>query len=206
MSKNIFFDLDGTLIDCSWRLYNLFQELNSASKLSYDEYWEIKRRPTNQKKLLCGMFDFSEDELNKFQSAWMEKVEDKERLATDIVFDEVIEVLGKLQKTNNMYLVTHRQSKIKAEQQAEWLGIAKYFKNFLVTERRISKADLILQTLKVSENDILVTDTGEDIKEGKLLGIKTVAVSSGSLNSGVLAEYFPDKVFKTVGESYQYIS
>ena len=51
MNKNIFFDLDGTLIDCSWRLYNLFQELNSASKLSYEKYWEINRHRTIQKKL-----------------------------------------------------------------------------------------------------------------------------------------------------------
>ena len=105
MSKNIFFDLDGTLIDCSWRLYNLFQELNSASKLSYEKYWEIKRRRTNQKKLLCEMFNFSEDELKTFQSAWMQKVEDKVRLETDIVFDEVIEVLARLQEKNNLYLV-----------------------------------------------------------------------------------------------------
>ena len=40
----IFFDLDGTLINSKMRLYSLFQELVSASNLSFDEYWNLKKK------------------------------------------------------------------------------------------------------------------------------------------------------------------
>ena len=39
---NIFFDLDGTLIDSKLRLYSLFQKLVPESILTYDEYWKYK--------------------------------------------------------------------------------------------------------------------------------------------------------------------
>ena len=49
---NLFFDLDGTLLNSRKRLYTLFQDLIPESKLSIDEYWDLKRDKIDHKTIL----------------------------------------------------------------------------------------------------------------------------------------------------------
>ena len=68
MKVNIFFDLDGTLLDSRKRLYKLFQDLVLESNLTIDEYWELKRNKINHKTILIEKFGYTKisryDELN----------------------------------------------------------------------------------------------------------------------------------------------
>ena len=57
---NIFFDLDGTLIDSRLRLYKLFQDLVSSSNLTFSDYWNLKRNKISHKKILTTKFAYSE--------------------------------------------------------------------------------------------------------------------------------------------------
>jgi len=93
MTKNIFFDFDGTLIDCKRRLYELFQELVPQSKFSLDEYWEIKRKRINQKKLLSDWFAYSEEKILEFHKTWLEKVEEDQRLELDSSTEGALDLL-----------------------------------------------------------------------------------------------------------------
>ena len=52
MKINIFFDLDGTLIDASERLYKLFIDLIPDCKLTKQEYWSLKRQNIKHKTII----------------------------------------------------------------------------------------------------------------------------------------------------------
>ena len=235
---NIFFDLDGTLINSQQRLYNLFVELCPECKMTYEEYWEIKRQRINQKDFLKKYFNYPDEKCAEIHRLWLEKVEEPERLKQDYLVDGVVEILEKLYNTPlppsgtspaggtdipptptyagtspargadmsflekwhempkgvkyNLYIVTNRQSKELTIKEIETLGIKKYFKDILVTEQKKTKEELIRENIEISKDDILIGDTGEDIKCAKALGVKSVAVSWGILNENVLKEYQPN--------------
>ena len=189
---NIFFDFDGTLINSQHRLYNLFIEFCPECKMTYEEYWEIKRQRINQKDFLKKYFSYSDERCGEVHRLWLEKVEEPERLKQDFLNEGIEEELKNLYKKYNLYIVTNRQSKELTIKETETLGIKKYFKEILVTEQKKTKEELIRENIKFSSEDILIGDTGEDIKCAKALGIKSAAVGWGILNEKILKEYKPD--------------
>ena len=124
---NIFFDLDGTLINSQQRLYNLFVELCPECKMTYEEYWEIKRQRINQKDFLKKYFNYSDEKCKEFHKLWLEKVEESERLDEDFLVDGVEDLLNKLSQKYRLYLVTNRQSKSLLIYELERLKIKNYF-------------------------------------------------------------------------------
>jgi hypothetical protein len=98
-------------------------------------------------------------------------------------------------------LVTARQNSHLVEVQLSKYGWLGYFDEILVTKQKESKTSLVTRSTSVKPNNIFVGDTGEDILTGKILGIKTVAVSSGVLNKKVLKSYFPDYLISNVNAS-----
>ncbi len=203
MCKNIFFDLDGTLIDPRMRLHSLFQELAPESKFSFDEYWKIKRQRINQKKLLTEWFNYPDEKIRKFKRIWMEKVEEPHRLKQDILFGYTKNVLANLSKKYDLYLVTARQFEDRANSQLDDYKIKSFFKKILVTKQKKTKAEMIKNNFSYYSDDIFIGDTGEDVLAGKELGLKTVAVYSGCLSKEILKEYNPDLIVKDVGEFYE---
>jgi phosphoglycolate phosphatase len=199
MDKNIFFDLDGTLIDPRIRLYNLFVELVPECKFSFDEYWEIKRNGINQAKLLNKYFSYSEEQIIQFRKLWISKIEDKERLKQDVPFSKSRVLLEKLSKDNDVFIVTERQKKDLVFWQIRNYGWNEYLKEILVTMQKTSKFTLISENVCVTKHDVIVGDTGEDILTGKKLGIRTIGVTSGLLDKKVLSEYDPDLILSNAG-------
>ena len=203
MRNKIFFDLDGTLLDCRIRLYSLFQELSSNSNLSFDQYWQIKRSGINQEKLLTKWLGYSLQDSSKFKKTWLEKVEDEKRLDLDAPYQFSGELLEKLHNSYDLYIVTNRQSESKAVRQINKFNWNKYLKDILVTKQIINKTELIEQNVQYSEDDIIITDTGEDIISGKKLGIKTIAIAHGFLSTDILQGYNPDVIFANLKEIYE---
>ena len=200
--RNIFFDLDGTLIDVKVRLYNLFIELAPQNQFSLDEYWEIKRNRIDQAGLLTKYFGYSESQIVEFKKLWLSKIEDRERLMLDVPFPKTGPLLRKLSKKNCLYIVTNRQNKDLAIEQVNSYGWVVCIKEILVTMQKTSKLFLINENVKTTKDDVFIGDTGEDILTGKKLGAKTIAVASGFLNKNVLADYNPDLIVNNVEELY----
>jgi phosphoglycolate phosphatase len=203
MTRNIFIDFDGTLIDCRKRLYNLFQELVPQSNFSFEEYWAIKRKRTNQDKLLRGWFDYSEREISEFKKVWLAKVEEEERLALDVPFDCASELLQLLSQRYDLYIVTNRQNLQRAVGQVNSFGWERYYKKVLITEQKATKAEIVRENVRTSPDDIFIGDTGEDILAGKELSLRTIAVSSGFLDAVILKEYDPDLIAESMKELYE---
>lgn len=194
----LFFDLDGTLIDSRLRLYTLFQNLIPQSNFSFDQYWDLKRNKVDHSRILQQYFNFSEEDIFIFQNKWMLLIESEKYLELDKPFPGVLEFLISLNKKNELYLITARQFKDKTLNQIENLGWSKLFIEILVTEQKVKKSELIKTVISNNTSGWMLGDTGIDIISGKQLGLKTVAVLTGFLSERILLTYSPDIIIKEV--------
>jgi phosphoglycolate phosphatase len=201
MTRNIFFDLDGTLINAHKRLYQLFCDLVPGTKLSFGEYWNYKKNKISHEILLTEYLSHEPIRIKCFQEEWIKKIEETRYLDMDEPFPEVRELLERLHRQYNLYIISHRQSSVSAQYQIDKWGWRKYFKKILITNQKIKKADMILkEILDFGPEDILVGDTGDDIMTAKQLQIISVAVLSGFLNKESLIAYQPDYIFNSVSD------
>ncbi|MGN0014152.1 MAG: HAD family hydrolase [Candidatus Gastranaerophilaceae bacterium] len=197
----IFFDLDGTILDASDRLYCLFCDLIPECKFSKDEYWQLKRNKVNHKMILEKYFP--EYDFETFNTRWLELIETDKYLSLDKIYIGVYELLEKLQKNNEIYLLTARQSKEKLFEELERLNLEKYFNEILVTENKKTKKDL-LEMLNLNDNDIFITDMGKDVQTAQSAGIRSVAVTYGFMCREKIKEYEPTYIRDSIEEIGEY--
>lgn len=197
---NLFFDLDGTLIDSKKRLYNLFCELCPENQITYTEYWKIKRDGITQKEILKNFLHYEDKEIKRFQNKYLKLIEEEDRLKQDEKIDNIDRILDRFLKKYNLYVVTNRQSSGLTKKELESFNLDKYFRKILVTKQKINKSDLIQNKLRVSKNDIFIGDTVEDILTAQILGIKSIAVTWGNLNRSVLEKHKPNTIIDNSSE------
>lgn len=191
----IVFDLDGTLICSRKRLYELFCDLIDDRSVDFDRYWGFKFQGENNQCILKKHFGYSEGEINNFTIEWMNKIEDDYYLEMDCVIDGIPDFLEKISEKNKLYICTARQSISQVIKQLENLSLLNFFEEIYVTEQKISKEELLLQSNCVfGLDDWFVGDTGHDIKAGKKLGAKTCAVLTGFMPRIALEKYKPDLI------------
>jgi phosphoglycolate phosphatase len=197
---NVFFDLDGTLLDAKPRMFNLFQGLISESNFSFDDYWLLKQNRISHAEILVKYFEYDEKKLLKFNKEWMSLIETSDWLSYDQLIPGVIPFLNRVKESHKLYIVTARQSETIANQQIHDLGIAHFFKGIFVTGQKHEKFAMIQNNVHFNKQDWMVGDTGKDIETGKILGINTAAVLSGFMNKNSLLNYFPDVLLNSVVE------
>lgn len=210
MKINIFFDLDGTLIDASERLYKLFIDLIPDCKLTKQEYWSLKRQNIKHKTIIenffsncnnCNNFNFDD-----FERKWLNNIENIQYLRYDKIFDDTINILQylTLSKKYNLYLLTARQSKENLYKELQKFQLLNYFENFknvFITEQKYTKTEIINQQFfNLSNDDFIVGDTINDILCGKELNIKTIALTNGFINKNILEKYQPNYLCNTLTE------
>lgn len=191
---NVIFDLDGTLIDSSERMYKLFSHLVPQSKFTKEIYWGLKRDKVNHKMLLERFFPEINFEI--FNDNWMSLIEVEKFLIFDQIFQDTLPVLKELYLTNALYLLTARQSRDGLLNEMERLGIKTFFKEILTTEGRRTKKELLKETVEtISElrdtSNFFVSDMGSDIQLGNFWGYRTVAITHGFMSRKWLETYEP---------------
>lgn len=193
---NLIFDLDGTLIDASERMYRLFNRLIPESSLTKMEYWDLKRAKVNHQMLLQRFFP--QYNFDVFNRKWLSMIELDDYLDMDICYPDTISVLERLSEDNSIILLTARQDKERLLAELARLKIKKYFKLILVTEAKLGKKELVLEAVKAGrlpklETTVLfISDMGKDILCGKELGVKTVGITHGFMSREKLLGYEPD--------------
>lgn len=197
---NIFFDLDGTLIDSRNRLFSLFCDLTKQKILEFEDYWELKRSMYDHEFILKTYCNYSDEQVALFNKSWLNKIESKKYLSMDVLFPFTIEVLQELTSHNiKLYLVTARQSTENTRSELSELGINHYFSNIFITNAQMTKSKIIRNfDIPITGNDLFVGDTGIDMQAGKELGLKTVAVLSGFRNRSILKKYNPEYIFDDI--------
>ena len=198
--RNLFIDLDGTLIDARKRVYEVFRFLVPTANFSFDAYWEIKRAGISNESILANQFDFSDLQIANFISRWMQEIEKENWLELDEPFDNVENKLQKLKNEYKLILVTARQSTTNTLKQLKKLQLDIYFDDILITNQTLTKQVIIKQKFDITPNDLIIGDTGKDVEAGKALGIKTIAVLSGFLSASTLEKYKPDYILQSIND------
>ncbi|MGI2148273.1 HAD family hydrolase [Shewanella baltica] len=198
---NIILDFDGTILNSKRRLYELFQQLFTLSDLSFEEYWIFKQAGISNQEILSREFGLSVLKQAEFTKNWMELIETEKFLDFDLLFSDAKKALTELASEYSLHLCTARQNEKAVSIQLQKFGIIKLFDNVLVTKQKMSKKELIEQNIiDIDRNDWLVGDTGEDIKVGKSLGIRTCVVTCGFLSREILELYQPELIINSVGD------
>lgn len=201
---NYIFDLDGTLINSSERMYKLFCKLVPDCNLSKWEYWDYKRDKINHEMLLKNLYaDYSFEEFN---SIWMKEIETEYYLEMDNNYPDTIDVLTELKNNGkSMYLLTARQSRSGLMNELSRLGLLDYFDRVMITEGARSKEDALLDYASenediMSKDNYFVGDTGKDIQIGKKYGYKTIGITHGFMSRQRLEEYHPTMLIDELSE------
>lgn len=201
----VLFDLDGTLVDSQMRLYRLFKSLCPECAMTYDEYWKIKRGRISQAEFLRRFYNYDDCRVVEFHERWMKLVEDPDAVLTDIPVKGASEMLASIAELHNLYVLTARQNAELARMQIERFGWGGVFADVLVTDLGQSKASLVQESVGLSNRDVLVGDTGEDVRCARTLGIGAAAVSWGILSPEVLTEYGPDYLATDMASLERYL-
>ena len=207
----IFIDLDGTILDVSKRIYQLYVEiLKKYGKkfLAKKNYIKLKREKKSLKDILKKTQ--AGDISGKFKKEWKDKIEDPAFLNLDTVSFSTRKKLVHLKNNYKLVLVTLRNHPRSLINQLKKKKIDKIFDKILVKSARgyrlrwKVKYNLIQKYGKHDKYSIMIGDTETDILAGKKLKIKTVAVSGGMRNRKFLKKYKPDFLIKNIAEIKKY--
>jgi len=196
----IFLDLDGTILDIKHRCYKIYVSILSQfgfDVVNISTYWEMKRNRISEESiaskttpLLFAKY-YAEERVNL--------IETMDYLVLDSVLDGVYEILNRWFFNHTLYLVTLRRNNVNLNNQLSLLGLNRYFKHVYSADKlEVKKEDLIRHAVSNKNECIIIGDTEADIKAGKVLSIKTVAVDNGIRNRYWLEKTFPDILLSSV--------
>ena len=198
INLNIIFDFDGTLIDSRVRLFKLFSFLLPENNLNFEDYWNLKKQGIGHAEILESHFKYAQIDIQQFQIKWHQEIEKQQWIDYDTPILGVENKLKSLFENHQLHLVTARQSYDMAIGQINKFQWNKYFKTILVTKQEKEKSQLILENIKIHNEELILGDTGKDILTGKTLQINTAAVLTGFLSEEKLKSYNPDIIIDSV--------
>jgi carbamoyl-phosphate synthase large subunit len=189
----IFFDLDGPILDVSFRHYQVYRDiLEEANKpaVSFDQYWQDKRarRPHSVIVSETAGTDFY---TKTFKQEWFDRIERDKYLSLDRVWPWVTDVLAELYRNHELYLITVRSYPHQLKKQLDRLNLARWFRAVLCRPARKNAGQEKLRVIRenletLPQQAIIVGDTEADIECGKELGFVTVGVLCGIRNKEYL--------------------
>jgi len=210
LTLKIFLDLDGPILDVSKRYYKVFLDIaGGKTKLSRKDFWELKKKKTPWPKIFkkAGL-KIKKDDFLKF---WLWCIEGRIYLVLDKIHPNVKRRLSSLSKKNSLYLISFRQSEKNLFWQLKKLGIDKYFKKIIHCPHTSGKpwqekVKLIRKNLKPKEKALIIGDTEVDIRAAKIVGIKSVGVTSGIRTKELLRREKPDFLVSNIGNIHKVIN
>lgn len=203
---NIFFDLDGTLLEISKKYYQthiMASGIIDLKPLSFNKYWKAKRTKLPENEIL-GLKIESEF-FRSYEKRRIDLLEDKSLLDLDTPVPMLLNTLGSLKKRHRLYLVTLRRKKKNLLNQLRKLKIMDSFEKILTatpgSNLALSKVNLI-RKIKYSPEDLIIGDTEADISAGRELSIRTVAVFSGIRSKSFLRSCKPDFLVSNIKDYF----
>lgn len=200
-----FWDLDGTILDVSDRYYNLYKDiLNDAgfAALEKGAYWQAKREATPENEIL--KLSRAESFFQSYHARRMSLIESEYYLSFDRLHEGIIQVLEYLSSRFVLVLVTLRSSLKHLNNELQRLFLKQYFADILSSHSvEIPpwklKYTLIQEYISVKRGRgyFMIGDTEADMKAGKELGLKTIAVLNGIRSRRLLQQSDPDIILSS---------
>lgn len=203
---NIFVDLDGTLLDIIDKYYAVYSVIlndDGCRPLDIETYWKMKREGfANVEILLKGKCSLSVD---IFQEQFAKLIEEPEYLRLDKLKPGIKDFLKVLSEIGELMLVTLRKNRTTLLEQLRSLDIERYFKgivNDTINDVQLAwqKKEYLFRTCLYDNTSVVIGDSGAEIRAGKTLGLKTIALSWGIRSKRILKKYNPDYILSDVSQ------
>lgn len=212
----LFFDLDGPILDVSEKYYRVYSQIlkeSGSEPIGKEKYWDLKRSKTALPEIL--KLSSAGSKQHEVAISWNTLIEQKDYLICDHVWPDLWEIYDKLFKNCFTVLVTLRTHADMTEWQLKHLGIFHWF-DVVISEpghgsdqRWKSKVNAIHKSGVLEGLDrskcLFVGDTETDILAGKELGMRTIGVSFGIRNRGILLEHETAELFDKPCELSEYL-
>lgn len=169
--KFVLFDFDGVIVDS----FQAAMEVNALiySDFTEDDYRKNFEGNVNDKNVPWG---------NRRKSDIDFFTEYAQRLPKQKIFDGMIEVIDSLGKKYNLAIISSTTTDL-IQKYLEIHKLQQYFLEILgndVHKSKTEKIKLVFEKYKTNaKNCIFVTDTLGDIKEARVAGVESIAVSWG---------------------------
>lgn len=200
----LFFLLDGTLLNTQMRQYLVYKDIMSnyiENILSKDAFLALKRNGFSIKEII------NESRIGKIKKKvlkeWSHKIENDNYLTHDIPFPKTYETLENLSNSFHLILISERSNRANAMKQIERLRLKKYFSQIILilpgVRSAFKKRNKIKRTKYFNSNKSwLIGDSRSDMKAGSLLNIKTVGLSTGTLNKNIIKKFKPRYIIEDI--------
>lgn len=193
MKANCFIDFDGTLTCNKKRLYAFFiQNIPPKYKavLSEDEFWSIKKLGINEIEWINGKFHDNLD-AKYWNELKKQCIENEEYLLYNKLFDYTKCELERLKQDYRLILVSRRSNAKNLISEIEREGIINFFDDIVIVPHdKYTKAEHIKRrkNIKLTNNDIFIGDTEDDIMTGIELNIEIYFVKSGIRSNWIISK------------------
>ncbi|MDO8555690.1 MAG: HAD family hydrolase [Nanoarchaeota archaeon] len=201
MTTGIIFDLDGVLLDYSYRFHKTYQDILTPLGIicpSREELYTLRRTGKTTEEILDTLLPQDlqgrKEKIAYCKEKRKDIIETQEYLTYDQFFPEAIPLLKKLKEQGYITgIITKRKNKEQTEKQLQPI---QHLLTFIIVTQ--TKKEAIQQALKKYSIDTcyFITDTSEDIHEGKKAGVKTIGITTGIENEELLAQAQPDYLVK----------
>jgi phosphoglycolate phosphatase-like HAD superfamily hydrolase len=197
----IYLDFDGTIVDPSQRLYQLYSEevrRLGGRPLTKTHYWALKRRRQPEPAIIHRTVPSTD--LADYLARREERIEHPDLLRCDTVLPRVRAALQQLAVSYRLVLVSRRRQEAALHDQVRWLGLAGYFAHVTACYQLgvpgwQSKVFAIRADARGDANPAMVVgDTEDDIEAGSALSLATVAVLTGLRTRAFLTALAPHAV------------
>ena len=212
--NDFFFDLDGTILDTSKRYYliyyNIIKELG-GSPLTKKVYWNCKSNKVSEYEIAMRSH-LPQSLFNEYNHCRINLIESDKYLKFDTVWPELFDFIPSSKICRKIMLVTLRKKRQQLINQLANLGISDWFENIISVvnngvncERHLLKVDSILKIYPNNLSGIFVGDTETDMRAGKILGLKTIAVTYGIRSTEYLTQEKPDTILNSPKDLVNFI-
>lgn len=124
----IVFDLDGTLVDHTARMYCLYRQYlgsQGLAPIALDDYKALKLAGTSERDIAARALP--EPQLSRYLKWKIDHIEDRESLRLDVLMPDAVETLRRLHGRCRLILLTARQRRMRSIRQLHDLDIRRYF-------------------------------------------------------------------------------
>lgn len=209
--NELFFDLDGPILDISPKFYKIYCDIFSRfgyPTISSADYWQQKRTRTPIPKIveLTAPADFAPAYIKERLAV----IENPEYLAFDVVQPHILELLSRLRGKIPLILVTLRNKRKHLYWELEHFQLLPLFDAVLTKEDNHGdyqiKVELIEEYLQGRRAEgLIIGDTESDVKAGEVLRIPSVAVTCGIRTKEYLQALNPTYIIDSMDQLWRII-
>ncbi len=197
------FDLDGTLVDSTYRHGYLMEKLLQDEGIKVEDgfkekFLDLKRDGLSSMTILQDVYIYDKCLVKRVVEKWIGQIESDEMLAFDRLYDDSIEILGRIRESGfQIFFMSLRQRQKAVLEELRRLGLIEYADKVYIGKPfdGVKYKAECLDELRKRDKVIMVGDTEVDYEAAKLCGVECFMLSRGFRSEDYLKKIGVSKAY-----------